>query len=79
MKDTGPDAVPPPERGSRLERSVEKFVPLPDPHLKSIPSVLASSRMEAIVSSTLLMKQAEHCGFSSIPTLNQTGLLKAAI
>jgi hypothetical protein len=23
------------------------------------------------------MKQAEHCGFSSTPTLNQTGLLKA--
>jgi hypothetical protein len=24
------------------------------------------------------MKQAEHCGCSSIPTLNQTGELKAA-
>ena len=24
------------------------------------------------------MKQAEHCGFSSKPTLNQTGLLKEA-
>jgi hypothetical protein len=23
------------------------------------------------------MKQAEHCGFGSTPTLNQTGLLKA--
>ena len=29
-----------------------------------------------IVSWTELMKHAEHCGFSSMPTLNQTGLLK---
>ena len=31
-----------------------------------------------MVSSTELMKQAEHCGFSSMPTLNQTGELKQA-
>ena len=31
-----------------------------------------------MVSSTELMKQAEHCGCSSTPTLNQTGELKAA-
>ena len=31
-----------------------------------------------MVSSTLLMKQALHCGWASIPTLNQTGLLNAA-
>ncbi len=31
-----------------------------------------------MVSSTLRMKQAEHCGVSSKPTLNQTGELKAA-
>jgi hypothetical protein len=30
-------------------------------------------------SSTLKMKQAEHCGDSSKPTLNQTGELNAAI
>ncbi len=29
-----------------------------------------------IVSSTELMKQALHCGFFSMPTLNQTGELK---
>jgi hypothetical protein len=31
-----------------------------------------------MVSSTELMKQAEHCGLSSMPTLNQTGELKQA-
>ena len=31
-----------------------------------------------MVSLTELMKQAEACGCFSIPTLNQTGLLKAA-
>jgi hypothetical protein len=35
--------------------------------------------MEPIVSSTALMKQAEHCGFSSTPQLNHTGELKAII
>ena len=39
MKLTGPDAMPPPESVSRLPRSVEKFVPVPEPHLKSMPSV----------------------------------------
>src|SRR6516164_3373334 len=78
MKDTGPDAVPPPARSSLLERMVDKLVPVPDPNLKSIPSVRASVRMESIVSSTELMKQAEHCGAFSKPQLNQTGLLHAA-
>ena len=32
--------------------------------------------MLLMVSWTELMKQAEHCGFASIPTLNQTGELK---
>jgi len=36
------------------------------------------ARIDSIVSSTLRMKQAEHCGCSSKPTLNQTGELKAA-
>ena len=34
--------------------------------------------MLAMESSTELMKQAEHWGFFSTPTLNQTGELKAA-
>src|SRR5215475_4227647 len=76
MNDTGPEAVPPPFRCSRDERRLERFEPVPEPHLKSMPSVLASVRIESIESSTLLMKHAEHCGCSSTPTLNQTGELK---
>src|SRR5947208_16944430 len=62
MKLSGPLAVPPPLRPSVEERSGERLVPVPDPHLKSMPSVLASVRMESSESLTELMKQAEHCG-----------------
>src|SRR6266496_5776246 len=79
MNDTGPDAVPPPESCSLEERMGERLLPVPEPHLKSMPSVLASSRIEPMVSSTELMKHAEHCGFTSTPQLNQTGELKAII
>src|SRR6185295_16073570 len=78
MNETGPDAVPPPARSSFDERMGERLVPVPDPNLKSMPSVRASDRMESIVSCTELMKHAEHCGAFSKPQLNQTGLLKAA-
>src|SRR4051794_40530821 len=77
MKETGPDAVPPPAIFSLEDRMVERLLPAPDPNLKSIASVLARSMIEDMVSSTELMKQAEHCGFCSIPTLNQTGELNA--
>src|SRR6185369_10071760 len=63
MKLSGPLAVPPPLRPSVDERSDDKLVPVPDPHLKSMPSVLASVRMESSESFTELMKQAEHCGY----------------
>ena len=53
-------------------------MPVPEPNLKSMPSVLASARIESIESPHELMKQAEPCGFSSMPTLNQTGELKEA-
>src|SRR5262249_28072976 len=76
MNDTGPDAVPPPFRCSLDDRRVDRFEPVPEPHLKSMPSVLARPRIESIESSTLLMKHAEHWGCSSTPTLNQTGELK---
>src|SRR5215510_5786695 len=79
MKETGPDAIPPPESCSFEERIGERLLPVPDPHLKSMPSVFARSRMDDIVSSTELMKQAEHWGFASMPQLNQTGELKAII
>src|SRR5246127_2968679 len=62
MKDSGPEAVPPPERVSIEPRMLERLEPVPDPHLKSMPSVLARVRMESSESLTELMKQAEHCG-----------------
>ena len=77
MNETGPDAVPPPARLSREDRRLDRFVPVPEPYLKSMPSVLASVRMESSVSSTELMKQADICGCGSIPQLNHTGLLNA--
>src|SRR3989304_2211830 len=76
MKLTGPDAMPPPESVSWLPRSEEKFVPVPEPHLNSIPPVLATFMIQAMASRTELMKHAEHCGFSCTPTLNHTGELK---
>src|SRR5690606_12052918 len=75
MNDTGPDAVPPPASISRDDRIVDRFDPVPDPNLNSMPSVRASVRIDSIVSCTELMKHAEHCGDSSKPTLNHTGLL----
>src|SRR6202158_6552051 len=77
MKLTGPEAMPPPESDSWLPRSEEKFVPVPEPHLNSIPAVLARFMIESMLSWTELMKQAEHCGLAWTPTLNQTGELKA--
>src|SRR6187402_3628070 len=77
MNDTGPDAVPPPASTSRDDRIADRFDPVPDPNLNSMPSVRASVRIESIVSWTELMKQAEHCGAFSKPQLNQTGLLNA--
>src|SRR3954469_5473019 len=72
MKLSGPEAVPPPESCSVEERSGERLVPVPDPHLKSMPSVLASVRMESSESLTELMKQAEHCGVLYPVTLYST-------
>ena len=77
MKLTGPEAVPPPDIFSLELRIVLRLEPAPEPNLKSIASVLARSMIEDIESWTELMKQAEHCGFSSMPTLNQTGELNA--
>src|SRR5437762_10635823 len=77
MNETGPEAMPPPDMRSLLERMVERLEPAPDPNLKSMASVLARSMIEPMLSWTELMKQAEHCGFGSMPTLNQTGELNA--
>ena len=79
MKESGPDAVPPAERPSVEPRRQERFEPVPEPYLKSIPSVFARSRIAAPSSRrTELMKHAEPCGFFSMPTLNHTGELKEA-
>ena len=79
MNDTGPDAVPPPASSSRDERIVDRFEPVPGAVLEQHALGLApASRIDSIVSCTELMKQAEHCGCFSKPTLNQTGQLNAA-
>src|SRR3954452_488878 len=78
MKLTGPEASPPLERCSWEERMLERLMPDPEPPRKIMPSLVFQPRIDSIVSSTLRMKQAEHCGCSLNPTLNQTGLLKAA-
>src|SRR6202521_4338300 len=78
MKESGPEAVPPAERPSCAPRRLERLDPVPEPYLKSMPSVLASERIESIESPQELMKQAEPWGRSSMPTLNQTGELKEA-
>src|SRR3712207_6953731 len=79
MNDTGPLAVPPFDSGSIEPRILDRLMPEPDPPRKILPSLVFHSRIDSIVSSTERMKQAEHCGCSSKPTLNQTGELNAAI
>src|SRR5438046_10267980 len=76
INETGPDAVPPPANCSFEERIFDRLTPDPEPPLKMTPSLRYQSRIESIVSLTDRMKHAEHCGFSSTPTLNHTGLLK---
>src|SRR2546423_7512467 len=78
MNDTGPDANPPFDNCSLEERSFERLRPDPEPPRKMIPSRRIQSRIDSIESSIERMKHAEHCGFSSKPTLNQTGELKDA-
>src|ERR1700757_4797296 len=69
MKLSGPEAVPPAESFSRHERTAERLTPAPEPPLKMIPSLRYQFRIESMLSSTFRMKQAEHCGLGSIPTL----------
>src|SRR5215470_13394673 len=76
MNETGPEAVPPLDSNSRLERIRERFTPAPEPPLKMNPSSLYQLRIESIESSTDRMKHAETCCGAGVPTLNQTGELK---
>src|SRR5213596_4115722 len=78
MKETGPEAYPPLESCCFEERSRERLTPEPEPPRKMTHSRRIQSRIDSIESSIERMKQAEHCGFSSKPTLNQTGELKEA-
>src|SRR3954454_11277130 len=78
MNDTGPEAWPPFDSCSFDERSFERLTPEPEPPRKTMPSRRIQSRIDSIESSIERMKHAEHCGFSSKPTLNQTGELKDA-
>src|SRR5215216_157555 len=78
MNETGPEAVPPLERCSIEPRIFDRLMPAPEPPRKMRPSRVFQSRIDSMLSSTLRMKQAEHCGCSSKPTLNHTGLLNAA-
>src|SRR5690242_1943626 len=72
MKLSGPLAVPPPLSCSVDDRSEERFVPVPDPHLNNMPSVFANVKIESSESFTELMKQAEHCGREYPVTPNST-------
>ena len=75
MNETGPEAVPPLESSSLLDRMRDRFRPAPDPPLKIHPSSRYQFRIESIVSSTDRMKQALTCCGEGVPTLNQTGEL----
>src|SRR3954466_15378999 len=75
MKETGPLARPPFERCSFEPRMFDRLMPEPEPPRKIMPSLVFQSRIDSSESSTLRMKQAEHCGCSSKPTLNHTGEL----
>src|SRR6201995_2528183 len=79
MKLTGPEAVPPLDSGSIDPRIFDRLIPDPEPPRKILPSLVFHDRIDSISSSTDRMKQAEHCGLSSNPTLNHTGELNAAI
>src|SRR5262245_23434357 len=76
MKLTGPDALPPLESSSLLDRMRDRLTPAPDPPLKIRPSSLYQSSLDSMESSTARMKQALHCCGEGVPTLNQTGELK---
>src|SRR5208337_3741893 len=77
MKLNGPEADPPPASDPPSSRKGDRFVPVPEPHLNSMPSVFAKSRIDSSESFTELMKHAEHCGRDS-PFFNFTMLSVAS-
>src|SRR3989338_11461115 len=78
IKDTGPEDFPRFEIFSLDERSGEIFTPEPEPPAKINISVRYHSAMDSLSSVMDKIKQAEHWGFFSTPTLNQTGELNEA-
>src|ERR1700712_1225810 len=64
MKLTGPEAVPPLDRGSLEPRIFDRLIPAPEPPRKILPSLVFQARIDSISSSTDKMKQALHCGLS---------------
>ena len=79
MKLSGPEAFPPPCSVPFSSRNGDRFDPVPDPNLNSIPSVFARSRIDSSESCTELMKHAEHCGrcvFLSIGSTRPAALSK---
>src|SRR6201747_1910193 len=76
MNETGPEAVPPEDSSSLLDRIRDRLMPEPEPPLKISPSSRYQFRIESMLSSTARMKQADTCCLDAVPTLNQTGELK---
>src|SRR3989344_2495021 len=78
MNETGPEDFPRFAMFSLDERRAERLIPAPEPPENIIISVLYHSAIDSFESAIDNIKQAEHCGFFSTPTLNQTGELNAA-
>src|SRR3990167_5533494 len=78
IKDTGPEDLPRLEIFSRDDLKGEMFIPEPEPPEKINISVRYHSAMDSLSSAMDKIKHAEHCGFFSTPTLNQTGELNDA-
>src|SRR3989338_1877870 len=75
IKETGPEDLPRFAIFSFEDRRGERLIPAPEPPEKIIISVRYHSAMDSLSSVIFKIKHAEHCGFSSTPTLNQTGEL----
>ena len=52
VNDIGPDGRPPPDNVSRCERIVDKSLPVPEPNLNNIASLVARRMMSSMLSST---------------------------
>src|SRR3989338_8724316 len=75
INETGPEDLPRFAICSREDRSGEILTPAPEPPEKIIISVRYHSAIDSLSSVMCKIKHAEHCGFFSTPTLNQTGEL----